>query len=89
MMKPLVNRKRLPVSGLLRTPGSASSGRAYAALLCTAGATDTLERYQKAQHKQLLQEGVSGIMFCNAQEVKKSISSDSFFRLHIIPTPLP
>lgn len=88
-MKPLVNRKRLPVSGLLWTPGSASSGRACAALLRAAGATDTLERYQNAQHEQVLQEGVSGITFCNAKGVKKTFLLISFFRLHIIPTPLP
>lgn len=37
----------------------------------------------------LLQEGVSAIMFCNTQEAENSISSDFFFKLHIISTPLP
>lgn len=47
------------------------------------------ERYQKAQPAQLLQEGVRGLMLCNTQEVKKSISSEFFFKLHIISTPSP
>lgn len=77
----------------LRTPGITawlcSAEPTAASRLINPNTCYTLwERHQKALPAQLLQEGVSGIMFCSTQEVKKSISSDFFFKLHII-SPLP
>lgn len=80
--------------------GSASPGHAQAVLLAPGRVTQATPPLIHPKHlghtlgtpkssAQLLQESVSGLMFCNAQGAEKSISSNFFFKLHIISTPLP
>lgn len=91
---------KVSVSWLLQTLGSAPPGHAQAVLLSPGRVTQATPPLIHPKHlghtlgtpnssAQLLQEGVSGLMFCNAQGVEKSISSNFFFKLHIISTPLP
>lgn len=104
MMTPLVNRKIFQRGGCCRLRGQQLLDM-HRSCCCThlegwQGPTatplvhprhwDTLwEWHQKPQLAQLVQEGVSGLMFCNTQGAEENISSDFFFKLHIISTPLP